>query len=1317
MKASFQGKDNAISKLKEKISQMNERRSEADRILDIKALDSQNIELTKHVTDLQEQNEHFTEENEKAQLKGKMQRVTMPTVKPKVLAPGMYAIDVEPIPPHNRNNREVHLDYLKHLKESMETLREIVKEARIEKPLDNALENAWFYTKRSQELLEYVIGTCLKEFNNRDKKTATTPLSKKKQVTFKEPCDALNNNTQTHVEQQKVQKTNVRVIHSIGVNSSTEANGSKPRRNTKNNKIFPAKSDTKKKVEAHPRDNKSKLKQKNRVDSSISSKCTIVLLYLDSGCSKHMTGNRSRLKNFLKKFIETVIFGNDHFGTIMGYEDNVISDNVILGVYYVEVLGNNLFYVGQFCDSDLEVAFRKHSCYLTNKDGVDLLKGSHGPNLYTISVEDMMKSSPLCLLSKASKNKSWLWHRRLNHLNFGTINDLVRKDLVRGLPRLKFEIDHLCSACQLGKSKKYTHKPKSKNTIMKVLHTLHMDLCGPIRVQSINGKKYILVIVDDYSKFTGVKFLRSKDETPDEDLGKLKATSDIGIFVGYAPNRKEPPSVERSVPPAPAVPVLAVLACVVAGPTIKDDLFAQAEDNPFVNVFAPEPSFKELSSEDVSSAESNQVIQPHNHLGKWSKDHPMDNVTEEIHEFDRLQVWELVPKPDCVMIIALKWIYKVKIDEYGDILKNKARVGKIINSGEALFIGEKVIFKMDVKTAFLNGELKKEVYVSQPEGFVDPDHPTHVYHLKKALEITLADSAHPFVSRPAGDQVMDFMNEPGYPEEIHFVSKMNVNNLYQPCDPDFFAHQANLNISTKKPTLYVIPYYRFTKLIIFYLVSEHNIHKRPGSLVHVTGDDFLFGNLKFIPKGGKGEKKKTSRTDKPKKPTPVKQPALAEQTKPMKEKTSKPTPIKKICKGKVKKVRKEKRSDSLVDKEDEEPQPDSETQVDVDEYNLQRGIQMGLKSCQEPIGRVAIREPTLGITQRLIAIEGENVFNTMTLEERMVELDEGQAGSDPVYPKVHESLKHTTKEHVFLENPPSSSKNLSSMKNLDDAFTFALYDALEVSMDCEIKEEFIEATAKSPWKTSDTKEAPSSSSMQKTSSQSEQPVDDVPITDDVHISDLVDTGVAHLLKIKTRPDWLKPVLEEERPETLKPNWAMKECHLLLTDHIDLVNPEGNQVVPNVSKPLPLGGPPGQVIIQPQHFFNKDLEYLVSGDKERRNALSISKLKLAYYLDFGLEELVLSLDATDFFFKEDYTNIHKLRTIIYRDRNNQKKMMMESEVHKFSDSTLTRILEKLDHMVKYYVLFKFNPSMERRIWSEDDKRRSKEFIEVIERSSR
>ncbi|GJW74818.1 retrovirus-related pol polyprotein from transposon TNT 1-94 [Tanacetum coccineum] len=241
-----------------------------------------------------------------------------------------------------------------------------------------------------------------------------------------------------------------------------------------------------------------------------------------------MTGNRSRLRNFMKKVTRVVRFENDYFGVIMGYRDYVIGDSVIFKVYYVEGLGHNLFFVGQFCDSDLEVAFKKHSCCVRDTDGVELIKGSCGSNLYTISVEDMLKSSPICLLSKASKNKSWLWHCRLNHLNFGTINDLARNDLVRGLPRLKFEKDHICSACQLRKSKKHTHTPKAKNTIIKVLHTIHIDLCGPMRVQSINGKKYILVIVDDYSRFTWVKFLRSKDEAP-EFVTKFLTQIQVGL--------------------------------------------------------------------------------------------------------------------------------------------------------------------------------------------------------------------------------------------------------------------------------------------------------------------------------------------------------------------------------------------------------------------------------------------------------------------------------------------------------------------------------------------------------------------------------------------------------------------------------------------------------------------------------------------------------------------------------------------------------------------------------------------------------------------
>nr|GEY47114.1 retrovirus-related Pol polyprotein from transposon TNT 1-94 [Tanacetum cinerariifolium] len=235
-----------------------------------------------------------------------------------------------------------------------------------------------------------------------------------------------------------------------------------------------------------------------------------------------MTGDRSQLINFVQKFLGTVKFRNDHVAKIMGYGDYKIGNVTISKVYFVEGLGHNLFSVGQLCDSDLEVAFCQHTCFIRNLDGVDLLTGSQGNNLYALSLKDMMASSPICLLSKASKTKSWLWHRHLSHLNFGAINHLARQGLVRGLPKLKFENDHLCSTCAMGKSKKKSHKTKSEDTNQEKIYLLHMDLYGPMRVESVNGTKYILVIVDDYSRFTWIKCLRSKDEAPDFIIKFLK---------------------------------------------------------------------------------------------------------------------------------------------------------------------------------------------------------------------------------------------------------------------------------------------------------------------------------------------------------------------------------------------------------------------------------------------------------------------------------------------------------------------------------------------------------------------------------------------------------------------------------------------------------------------------------------------------------------------------------------------------------------------------------------------------------------------------
>ncbi|GJR93037.1 retrovirus-related pol polyprotein from transposon TNT 1-94 [Tanacetum coccineum] len=208
----------------------------------------------------------------------------------------------------------------------------------------------------------------------------------------------------------------------------------------------------------------------------------------------------------------TVRFGNDHFAAITGYRDYVQGNFTICHVYYVKGLGHNLFLVGQFCDGDLEVAFRSNTCYVRNLKGDDLLIGSRDSNLYTISISEMEASSPVCLMSKATSTKSWLWHRRLSHLNFGTINQLTLHDLVYGLSKFKYNKNHLCSACEQGKSKKASLPPKMVPSTESKLELLHMDLCRPIRVASINGKKYILVIVDDYSRYTWVYFLRTKDE-------------------------------------------------------------------------------------------------------------------------------------------------------------------------------------------------------------------------------------------------------------------------------------------------------------------------------------------------------------------------------------------------------------------------------------------------------------------------------------------------------------------------------------------------------------------------------------------------------------------------------------------------------------------------------------------------------------------------------------------------------------------------------------------------------------------------------------
>ncbi|GKD99291.1 integrase, catalytic region, zinc finger, CCHC-type containing protein [Tanacetum coccineum] len=266
-------------------------------------------------------------------------------------------------------------------------------------------------------------------------------MNKDKRVRFAEPITSLSNIPKP-TDSFKTKDSNKPLLTSTRVKPTTSASGSKPSGNTKNNGITrPPSSNQKNKVEDYSRKVKSSLNKMNFVSEPVSNalvkhfvlnakfesicgicnKCLfdanhdmcimdyvndvnvvqIVLWYLDSGYSKHMTGNYSQLINFVSKFLGTVRFGNDHIAKIMGYIDSQMGNVTISWVYYVEGL-----------------------------DGVDLLKGSKGSNLYTLSMDNLLLSSPICLLSKASKTKSWLWHQRLSHLNFEYITSLAKHGLV-----------------------------------------------------------------------------------------------------------------------------------------------------------------------------------------------------------------------------------------------------------------------------------------------------------------------------------------------------------------------------------------------------------------------------------------------------------------------------------------------------------------------------------------------------------------------------------------------------------------------------------------------------------------------------------------------------------------------------------------------------------------------------------------------------------------------------------------------------------------------------------------------------------------------
>ncbi|GJZ59583.1 retrovirus-related pol polyprotein from transposon TNT 1-94 [Tanacetum coccineum] len=250
----------------------------------------------------------------------------------------------------------------------------------------------------------------------------------------------------------------------------------------------------------------------------------LIIFIVDSGCTNNMTGNLSLLCNFIEKYLGTVRFGNDQFAPILGYGDLVQGNIMISRVYYVEGLNHNLFSVGQFCDADLEVAFQKSTCFVRDLQGNDLLTGNRRTDLYTISLQETTSSTPICLMAKASPTQAWLWHRRLSHLNFDYINLLSKKDVVIGLPKLKYVKDQLRSSCEVSKAKRSSFKSKTVPSSKGRLNLLHIDLCGPINLQAPvisvctdRGTEFLNKTLNAFFKEEGIEHQTSTPRTPEQN--------------------------------------------------------------------------------------------------------------------------------------------------------------------------------------------------------------------------------------------------------------------------------------------------------------------------------------------------------------------------------------------------------------------------------------------------------------------------------------------------------------------------------------------------------------------------------------------------------------------------------------------------------------------------------------------------------------------------------------------------------------------------------------------------------------------------------
>ncbi|GJS13642.1 retrovirus-related pol polyprotein from transposon TNT 1-94 [Tanacetum coccineum] len=447
--------------------------------------------------------------------------------------------------------------------------------------------------------------------------------------------------------------------------------------------------------------------------------------------------------------------------------------------YYFEYFDRYAILV-EFCNADLEVAFRKSTCFVRDLQGNDLLMGNHGSDLYTISLLETSSLTPICFMAKELPTQAWLWHRRLSHLNFDTINLISKKDIMNGLPKLKYVKDQLCSSCELGKAKRSTFKTKtvpsskgrSKDETPEVLKDFLKMIQRNLQAQVISvrtdrGIEFLNNTLHAYFKEEGIEHQTSTPRTPKQNgvverrnrtlveaartmlwafkLSLFFWAEAIATSKGYRVYNKRTRLIVESIhinfdeikelskasklvpnvsPPgdtdAPSLQELDLLfnplyeEYFTAGNQRENNdnqaKDARFEPYEFINPFyTPVQEVAESSSSNVDNSNMHTIYQRHQSDYRWTKNHPLELVhakgyaQEEGIDFE--ESFAPVARLEPVRIFVTYVVHK-----------------------------SVPIYQMDVKTAFLNSPLKEEVYVTQPNGFVDLDHPEKVYRLRKALK-------------------------------------------------------------------------------------------------------------------------------------------------------------------------------------------------------------------------------------------------------------------------------------------------------------------------------------------------------------------------------------------------------------------------------------------------------------------------------------------------------------------------------------------------------------------------------------------------------